>query len=70
MQIREKVFLQPVYYQAKLCSDAENDITITFLMYYRTSKPKIFGQGLLGMYINGVMMLLLFNDFGLLTKSS
>ena len=32
MQIREKVFLQPVYYQAKLCSDAENDITITLLM--------------------------------------
>ena len=32
MQIREKVFLQPVYYQAKLCFDNENDITITFLM--------------------------------------
>ena len=32
MQIREKVFLQPVYCQAKLCLDAENDITITLLM--------------------------------------
>ena len=29
---KRKGFLQPVYYQAKLCSDAENDITITFLM--------------------------------------
>ena len=29
MQIREKVFLQPVYYQAKLCLDAEIDNTIT-----------------------------------------
>jgi hypothetical protein len=29
---KRKGFLQPVYYQAKLCLDAENDITITLLM--------------------------------------